>query len=71
MVLQIMRRLLQNKSRSAVDSIDEAAAIAAAKEALAWLRENTKATVDVVSEAIPGLAAQHRRQATAIAPVQR
>jgi 5-methylthioadenosine/S-adenosylhomocysteine deaminase len=52
-------------------AFDEAAAIAAAKEALAWLRESTKATVDVVSEAIPGLAAQHRRQATAIAPVQR
>jgi 5-methylthioadenosine/S-adenosylhomocysteine deaminase len=54
-----------------ITAFDEAAAIAAAKEALAWLRENTKATVDVVSEAIPGLAAQHRRQATAIAPVQR
>jgi hypothetical protein len=53
-----------------ITAFDEAAAIAAAKDAMAGLRECTKATVDIVTEAIPGLAAKHRRQAITIAPVQ-
>ena len=39
-------------------AFDEAAAIAAAKDAIAGLRETTKVTVDIVTEAIPGLTAQ-------------